>query len=189
MTQRGQFRVAFDSFDIPQGAWGGPLASRSSPAPLPLSSAQANEQLIFSVRDLVWQSFAIAAVAIRLDYPGPILFKQQRCGFNGRILIRKFRTMHALENGPVVVQQRLLTAHHRVGRWLGQTSVDELPQLLNVLDGSMSLVDPGPPCRGTRRTVRQACSEVRLPAPSEARIDRMSSHLWLPRIKAYIDHG
>lgn len=139
-----------------------PLASRSSPAPSPLSSAQANEQLIFSVRDLVWQSFAIAAVAIRLDYPGPILFKQQRCGFNGRILIRKFRTMHALENAPVVVQQRLLTRASQVSRWLGQTSVDELPQLLNVLDGSMSLVGPGPPCRGTGRTVRQACPEVRL---------------------------
>ncbi|WP_377827492.1 sugar transferase [Bradyrhizobium lupini] len=189
MTQRGQFRVAFDSFDIPQGAWGVPLASRSSPAPLPQSSAQANEQLIFSVRDLVWQSFAIAAVAIRLDYPGPILFKQQRCGFNGRILIRKFRTMHALENGPVVVQQRLLTRASQGRQMARANERRRAAAIANVLDGSMSLVDPGPPCRGTRRTVRQACSEVRLPAPSEARIDRMSSHLWLPWIKAYIDHG
>ncbi|MBB4425763.1 putative colanic acid biosynthesis UDP-glucose lipid carrier transferase [Bradyrhizobium sp. CIR48] len=89
---------------------------------------------------------ALAAVAIKLDSPGPVFFRQKRCGFNGRtFLIRKFRTMHVLEDGPVILQ-----AHHadrrvtRIGKWLRRSSFDELPQLLNVLDGSMSLVGPRP---------------------------------------------
>jgi Undecaprenyl-phosphate glucose phosphotransferase len=90
--------------------------------------------------------FAIVAIAIKLDSPGPVFFRQRRCGFNGRCFqIIKFRTMRVHEDGGVVTQaQRLDSRVTGLGKWLRRTSVDELPQLLNVLEGSMSLVGPRP---------------------------------------------
>jgi Undecaprenyl-phosphate glucose phosphotransferase len=87
-----------------------------------------------------------AAIAIRLDSYGPALFRQTRHGFNGRpFRICKFRTMTVMENGDVVPQAKKSDKRvTKVGRWLRRYSIDELPQLINVLIGDMSMVGPRP---------------------------------------------
>lgn len=99
----------------------------------------------------------LAALAVRLSSPGPVIFRQQRAGLGGRpFWMLKFRTMvngaeKQIEtlrplsegNGPAfkLTHDPRITA---VGRWLRKTSVDELPQLINVLRGDMTLVGPRP---------------------------------------------
>lgn len=104
--------------------------------------------IVFSSLALVMlaPTMLIAAIMIKLDSRGPVFFSQVRNGFNNKeFWIFKFRTMTVMEQGAEVKQavrnDRRVT---RVGRWLRRSSIDELPQFLNVLRGEMSLVGPRP---------------------------------------------
>lgn len=90
--------------------------------------------------------FALVALAIKLDSPGPVFFRQRRLGQNSTIFtIYKFRSMTVEEDGPVIPQAtRNDPRVTRLGRILRVTSVDELPQLINVFLGQMSIVGPRP---------------------------------------------
>ena len=89
----------------------------------------------------------IIALLIKLDSPGPALFRQRRWGFNNNLItVYKFRTMTAEASNDATAPQARRNDPRitRVGKFLRRTSLDELPQLLNVLKGEMSLVGPRP---------------------------------------------
>ena len=89
----------------------------------------------------------IIAVAIKLDSPGPVFFRQERMGWSGETFrIWKFRSMfvHQPETGVLQQAQKNDPRMTRVGAFIRRTSLDELPQLFNVLMGEMSLVGPRP---------------------------------------------
>jgi Undecaprenyl-phosphate glucose phosphotransferase len=136
-------------------------------ARLPLASISGADDsdrrvLLKRIQDLVLGAMALAiaapvmaviAIAVRLDSPGPILFRQRRHGFNNEpITVWKFRSMRHELADPNAAQQVCACDERvtRVGGFIRKTSLDELPQLMNVLRGEMSLVGPRPHAIGMR---------------------------------------
>ena len=95
---------------------------------------------------LILPLLAAIAIGVKLSSPGPVLFKQRRYGLDGRkIVVYKFRSMTVAEDGDLVRQAtRNDSRITRFGAFLRRTSLDELPQFINVLQGSMSVVGPRP---------------------------------------------
>jgi exopolysaccharide biosynthesis polyprenyl glycosylphosphotransferase len=106
---------------------------------------------------LLWPVMLIIAIAIKLDSPGPAILKQERVGENGRIFtVYKFRSMvqdadkmlndviQRTDDGAIIHKRPDDPRITRVGRFIRRTSLDELPQLFNVVKGDMSMVGPRP---------------------------------------------
>lgn len=128
----------------------GDMASLELTRPMPPAAALAKRALdlaaAFAALVILSPLLVVVAALIKLDTPGPVLFRQTRHGYNQRpFRIFKFRSMTTYQDGGPVPQARVGDARiTRVGRVLRRSNLDELPQLLNVLLGQMSLVGPRP---------------------------------------------
>ena len=140
-TMLGQRGLCTDVLWLPATIQGAPLTAFQRAVKRILDVVGSMTAILF-----LWPLLLIAAIAIKLDSGGPIIFRQRRTGFNMKeFVIYKFRTMTVLEDGPGITQacrgDRRAT---RAGKFLRRSSIDELPQLLNVFKGEMSLVGPRP---------------------------------------------
>ena len=130
------------------------------------------EAICKRLSDLILSSLALLclspallliAITIKFDSPGPMLFRQRRVGLNGRHFeIYKFRTMLCgTPDIPTDQMMRYQSPVTRAGKFLRKTSLDELPQLINVLKGEMSLVGPRPALYNqTELTAKRAAQGV-----------------------------
>ena len=131
----------FNASDVPLNGWS-PFIKR------------AVDIVLSSLALLALSPFMLlVALAIKLDSPGPVFFRQKRYGYNNRLIeVFKFRSMHQHQADATAEQQttRGDARITRVGRFIRKTSLDELPQLFNVVAGSMSMVGPRPHATATK---------------------------------------
>ena len=140
------------AFDLMQARFGEVrglplLAVRESPfCGMTGVSKRASDIVLSALAVLITAPLMLAiAIGVRRSSPGPILFRQRRYGLDGRqIIVYKFRSMTVCEDGVIQQATRSDPRVTPFGRWLRRSSLDELPQLFNVLQGTMSLVGPRP---------------------------------------------
>lgn len=142
----------------------------------------------------------IVAIAIKIDSKGPVIFKQERLGKNGKVFrIYKFRSMcvNAEHTGSGVYSEKGDARVTRVGRFLRASSIDELPQALNILKGDMSFVGPRPPLTYHPWKIEEYTEEqlrmfeVRPGITGWAQVNGRKGVEWNARIKLnvwYVDH-
>lgn len=144
--------------------------------------------------------FLITAIAIKLESKGPVIFKQQRLGRDGKVFsIYKFRSMvqNAEHTGSGVYSGKGDSRVTKVGRILRATSIDELPQAINILRGDMSLIGPRPPLTyhpwsiDQYTTEQKRMFEVRPGITGWAQVHGRKDVEWNKRIELnvwYVDH-
>ena len=149
---------------------------------------------------LAWPFMLIAALAVKLDSPGPVIFKQKRLGLGGKeFWFYKFRSMtvNAEHTGSGVYSGKGDARVTRVGRFLRATSIDELPQLFNILKGDMSCIGPRPPLTYHPWPIEEYTDEqlrmfeVRPGVSGWAQINGRKDVEWHKRIELnvwYVDH-
>ena len=142
----------------------------------------------------------LIALAVKLDSPGPVLFRQQRLGLGGREFeMLKFRSMcvNAEHTGSGVYSEKGDARVTKVGRILRATSLDELPQLVNILRGDMALIGPRPPLTyhpwpiDEYSAEQRRMFEVRPGITGWAQINGRKGVEWHKRIELnvwYVDH-
>ena len=158
--------------------------------------------IVFSFLGLIIAAIPmlIIAIAIKIDSKGPVIFKQERLGKNGKVFkILKFRSMcvGAEQTGSGVYSGKGDTRVTKVGKLLRKTSLDEIPQLLSVLKGDMSFIGPRPPLTYHPWTLDKYTDEqkrmfdVRPGITGWAQINGRKDVEWNKRIKLnvwYVDH-
>ena len=149
---------------------------------------------------LLWPLLLLVAILVKCDSKGPVLFRQERIGRGGRVFrILKFRSMvvNAEHTGSGVYSEKGDVRVTRIGRFIRATSLDELPQIFNILRGDMALIGPRPPLTyhpwsiGEYTDEQRRMFDVRPGITGWAQVNGRKGVEWHKRIELnvwYVDH-